>query len=96
MMERTLGRAVHVGDVLDDARAQAIEIEVRVLRDQRVECPADAANAATRQLGALTVLEHAPDTKIPSRFSHAENVGPVDDFLVFHASQPEHEADADA
>ncbi len=85
--------AVEVGHVLHHASAEPFEIQVRVLRDERVVRPAHVRDPATRELGDLVLLQPPPDAEVPRAPAYGEQMRPVDDFSIAHAGEAEHEAE---
>src|SRR5687768_15852845 len=91
-MKRARGNAVHVLDVVDDAYAESIEVEMGVARLQRIERPKHSSNASAGKLLALELLEMAPDTGSADTLAHAEHVRPVNRLPIADAGEAEHEA----
>src|SRR6185437_13005505 len=85
--------AVHVGNVLGNAHAQPVEVEVSVAGHERVEGPVHAHDAEATDGFALKLLEVAPDPVIAEFGSYGEHVGPVDQVTPFDAGEAEDEAD---
>jgi hypothetical protein len=85
-------RAVEVRNVLGDARAEPVEVEMCVARDQGVERPEHCLDADRTHQVALVVLQLFAELLAPRFFADGQHVGPVDRATIAHARQPEHES----
>src|SRR5262245_595754 len=92
-MQRAARGAVHIDRVVDDANAEAIDVEVGVAGLQRIERPELTRDAASCELGALGFLEPASDAHLARFGANAEHVRPVNDFVVSHSGEAEDESD---
>src|SRR5579862_8743191 len=91
--ENRVGRAVHVGHVVQNVDAEPIQVEMRVLGLERIERPAHAGDADLAQHLALVFLEASADAGVAFALAHAQLVRPVDELAFVHAGDAEHEAD---
>ena len=79
--------AVHVLDVVDQADAQPIEVEVGVPRLERIERPEHARDPSAREHGALHLLQVATHAHAARVLADAEHVGPVNRLTVAQAGE---------
>src|SRR5690606_10873916 len=74
-------------------RAEPVEVEVRVARDERVEGPVDAPDADGAAGVALVLLEPASQSGVVQLGSHRKHVRPVYELAVLHTGHAEDEAE---
>ena len=76
-MEGTASIAIHVRHVSNDAGAENVQIDVRVLGDQWIIRPVHLGDAASQQLLALALLQPATETRVAQRSAHGKHVRPM-------------------
>src|SRR5882762_839417 len=74
-MKRAGRDSVGIGDVSPGYGAQAHEIEIGVLCNQRIECPLDQENPASQGVGALKEFQLAAYAAVAMRVLHCRHVG---------------------
>src|SRR6267378_8299890 len=74
-MKRAGRDSVGVGDVSPGYGAQAHEIKIGVLCNQRIECPLDQGNPARQGVGALKEFQLAAYAAVSMRVLHCRHVG---------------------
>jgi len=92
-VQRARRRAVHIRHVLDHLGAKPVQVEVCVLRHERVEAPEDLLRADRVHPLPLILLESSAQAQVASALPHAEHVRPVYDLAVAHAVHAEDEAE---
>ena len=90
-MEHAVRHAVHVVDILRQAHAKAVEVQVRVPRDERIVRPIDHRASDLPHRLSLILLETAPQAEIASVRTYGQHVGPVDDFTALDPRQSKDE-----
>lgn len=85
--------AVHRLDVFIHASAEAIQVEVRIPCDERIEGPEDCLDTDRAAVLPLVGLELLTDTVPTGLGMHGEHVGPVREPAVSHTGDPEDEAE---
>ena len=74
-MQRTGRKPVKVRVILPADDAEAVQVEMRVLRLQRIKGPSDQPDAPAKGFFALKELQHAADPAVPIGGLHARHVG---------------------
>jgi hypothetical protein len=92
-MEVAVRLAVHLLDVLDDADAELVEVQVGVAGDQRIVRPVDNRRPERADGVALVLLELAPEPEVARLLADSEHVRPVHHAAALDAGQPEDEAE---
>ncbi|MBA4071148.1 MAG: hypothetical protein C0497_04820 [Gemmatimonas sp.] len=91
--QRAVGDAVHVLHELVDARAQLVEVQVRIARDERIPGPVHDADAHCLASRALPGLQPSAQPAAAQFRNDGQHIAPVGEHAVADACQPEDKAD---
>src|SRR5690348_4952939 len=92
-MQRAIGVAVHILDVLGGAHTEDVEVEMGVACDEWIVRPVDDRSAEIMYDAALVFLEAASESEVAGFGANSEHVGPVDDAPILDTSEAVHETE---